>query len=204
MKKLSELYAPKPPGEKAFVKKHQDMAPPEAKNSEPTKDDAVFKATNVKTFQRKVYRFGYDAPEDDKAFDSGPHPSPTDQNPAVSIAPYTIKTNEGEETTLRQYLQFLVETEQTDDEVVELLLNILDQIVIEPEPVTESEQIDELSPETLSNYANKAKDDKEKIGDRDYKNKAFQSPASRRIQMFHRNKGIHTAKEKLKDRDVGR
>lgn len=93
-KRLSEIYAPKSKDEKDFVakqtvKKTTDKSPA-------TKDDARFKATNVKTFDRSKHRFGYDAGDDQKAYGNGKAPSPTDMKTSVAIAPYTVKTEEEE------------------------------------------------------------------------------------------------------------
>lgn len=89
-KKLIELYAPKPKGEKEFVAKHTIKV---TKDKSPATTDDHFKANNVKTFQRRVYRFGYDIGDDEKAYGVGAKPGPTDQPDEVGIAPYTVKTN---------------------------------------------------------------------------------------------------------------
>lgn len=64
-KKLSELYAPKAAGEKAFVAKHTEKKTTD--KSPATKDDKVFKASNIKTYDRSP-RHGYNKGEDEKEY----------------------------------------------------------------------------------------------------------------------------------------
>lgn len=93
-KKLSELYAPKPKGEKAFVKKHTDASPAPMKNAEPTKDDKLFNATNIKTYNRKANRQGYNPGEDEVAYGVGGDVGVNDEPDEVGISPYTVKEEE--------------------------------------------------------------------------------------------------------------
>lgn len=75
-KKLSEIYAPKPQGEKDFVAKH-----PVKKNAvHQNKQPEQFTAGKVKTFDRSAKRMGYDADDDEKAYGVGEKPpSPNNQ-----------------------------------------------------------------------------------------------------------------------------
>lgn len=115
-KKLSEIYAPKPKDEKAFVAKHTITKTTD--KSPATKDaDQVFKATNVKTFDRSAKRMGYNPGADEKAYGVLPGiPSPNDQKNVTAIAPYTIKIGESE-----------VELSQDD---IDDLLDMLGEIVL--------------------------------------------------------------------------
>lgn len=75
-KKLSEIYAPKPQGEKDFVAKH-----PVKKNTvNQNKQPEQFTAGKVKTFDRSAKRMGYDAGDDEKVYGVGEKsPSPNNQ-----------------------------------------------------------------------------------------------------------------------------
>lgn len=111
-KKLSEIYAPKSKDEKDFVAKHAikkttDKSPA-TKNA-----DQVFKAANIKTFDRGVHRFGYDAPKDQKAYGNGKAPSPTDMKTSDAIAPYTIKI--GEDVIV---IKFNTETKKLEKQIL--------------------------------------------------------------------------------------
>jgi hypothetical protein len=98
-KKLSELYAPKPAAEKAFVAKHGE--PKKTTDKSPaTKDDKRFKATNIKTYDRSP-RHGYNPGEDEKAYGTGgKNPGPNDQNPAPKNGSAQYPTGTFEEVEL--------------------------------------------------------------------------------------------------------
>lgn len=85
-KKLSELYEPKPQGEKDFVAKH--VVKKTTDKSPATKDDKLFKATNVKTYNRAP-RHGNNPGEDVKANDGTT--GVNDQKTVKAIAPYTVE-----------------------------------------------------------------------------------------------------------------
>jgi hypothetical protein len=67
LKGILEVYAPRSKDEKRFKDKHV-VARQEL--DEPSKDDAVFKATNVKTVGREKGRHGYDVNKDESMYES--------------------------------------------------------------------------------------------------------------------------------------
>jgi hypothetical protein len=91
-RRLCEIYAPKPQAEKDFVAKHGLKKTTD--KSPATKDDKLFKATNIKTFDRTAKRMGYNPGADAKAYDNGRTTAPNDQEKVTAVAPYTVKMGE--------------------------------------------------------------------------------------------------------------
>lgn len=67
LKDILEVYAPRSKDEKRFKDKHV-VARQEL--DEPSKDDVVFKATNVKTINREKTKHGYDSNKDESVYES--------------------------------------------------------------------------------------------------------------------------------------
>ena len=67
LKGILEVYAPRSKDEKRFRDKHVVAR---NKLDTPTEDDAVFKATNVKTVGREKGRHGYDPTKDENVYES--------------------------------------------------------------------------------------------------------------------------------------
>lgn len=88
-KRLSEIYAPKAQAEKDFVAAHPVKKAPTDKKVG-TDDDKLFKATNVKTYDRSP-RHGNNPGEDEKAYDGGKSTGVNDQRHVKALAPYTIE-----------------------------------------------------------------------------------------------------------------
>ena len=65
IKDLFEVYRPKSPDEQRFVDKHVTIKHPDRNGNE----DDVFKASNIKTIERKKDRKGYDAGDDEKVYE---------------------------------------------------------------------------------------------------------------------------------------
>src|SRR5690348_7809628 len=92
-KKLNELYAPKPKGEKDFVDLHKVKKTTDKSPSTADSNNLFNAGPKVKTFQRKVYRFGYDAPDDEKAaFPREPGPNDTNPPPKQDSSVYPAGT----------------------------------------------------------------------------------------------------------------
>jgi hypothetical protein len=107
-KKLSELYEPKPKGEKEFVAKHKVKEGPTDKKVG-TNDPKLFKGSNVKTYDRSP-RHGYNSGEDEKANDgtTGVNdqrspPGPSTLYPSGTFKEEAERLDELSPKTLRSY-----------------------------------------------------------------------------------------------------
>lgn len=65
LKQFFEVYRPKAPDEQKFVDKHVTIKHKDRNGN----GDDVFKATNIKTIERKSERHGYDVGEDEKVYE---------------------------------------------------------------------------------------------------------------------------------------
>lgn len=103
-KKLSELYAPKPQGEKDFVAKHPVTKTTD--KSPATKNDANFMAKYLRTYDRSP-RHGYNPGEDEKANDGTTGVNDQKASPSNGSAVYPSGTFKEEEE--------IEETERLDE-----------------------------------------------------------------------------------------
>ena len=66
LKDILEVYAPRSKDEKRFRDKHVAEL---IKKDKPSEDDAVFKATNIKTIGRAKTKHGYDPNKDEAVYE---------------------------------------------------------------------------------------------------------------------------------------
>jgi hypothetical protein len=109
LKDFLEVYKPKSPDEQKFVDKHVTIKHKDRNGN----GDDVFKATNIKTVERKKERHGYDVGEDEKVYEET---EKLDELSQKMVRAYRDKARDDKENAEDEREYYKAHDDNTDDE----------------------------------------------------------------------------------------
>lgn len=190
LKDFLEVYKPKSPDEQKFVDKHVTIKHKDRNGN----GDDVFKATNIKTVERKKERHGYDVGEDEKVYEEVDIDALLDEalNVLLSIDEKTLTPAE-----MRKREEVVKAIKRTDPKMDKSMAYAIATKTAK-RVAEEAEELEELSQKTVRAYRDKARDDKESAeDDREYYKAHDDNTDDEDMKIRKRTAGIKTATKKM-------
>jgi hypothetical protein len=194
LKDFLEVYKPKSPDEQKFVDKHVTIKHKDRNGN----GDDVFKATNIKTVERKKERHGYDVGEDEKVYEEVDIDALLDEalNVLLSIDEKTLTPAE-----MRKREEVVKAIKRTDPKMDKSMAYAIATKTAK-RVAEEAEELEELSSDTVKSYMGKAMGDAVQKTQAQQKKKYASDIKDDQKGIDKRVRGLTMAKKKMAAEEV--